>query len=138
MAETLGPAAYWEPKAGGIIEKYLERDYVGDDANSRVIVLGAAYDYAEIMQGGSFPSTGAKSFLGRAWNSDGHTDFFWSSGTSVAHVGGADAASTGRWQGFQNGGTELLLGSIGTNSPGTNQAGITYKIRCWKFATITP
>ena len=137
VAEILGPTAYWIPKGGGVVEDYLERDYNGDNANSRVIVLGAAYDYAEVMQVGNFPGTGAKSFLGRAWNT-GNKDFFWSTGTAVSHVGGSDGACVTRWQGFQTGGTELLLGTVGASSPGANQTGVTYKIRAWKYSAITP
>lgn len=133
MPENLGGGtASWIPK-GGVVERYLDRDYVGDGAANRVIALGSAYDYVEVMEltpGGSGSTT---VWLARSW-ADGERDILWSFGGVFTFTGGGFSASA--WQGFQTGKTEIKLGS--TAGLATNTAGRDYKIRAWKYSKITP
>lgn len=139
MAETLTEYAYWIPPpagGGGVVEAYLSRAYVGDGLAARVIALGAAFDYVEVSEEGNFGTAGTKLWLARSWDNANGQSIAWKAGTAFNFAGGTNASCVINWHGLQTGGTEIHLGNNAGSLTNVNLTN--YRIRAWKYSTITP
>lgn len=137
MAEVLGPNAYWIPvSVGGVVEKVLIRDYVGDGTGSRIIDLGDEYDEVEILLNESRAENNDSLVRAYALGTFFGTLVVQGSGSYVFRRSMANAVSyfQGKMTGADS--TKIKLGNSGPEIRGTNVNGLNYRIIAQKFSRV--
>ena len=121
---------------GGVSEKVLIRDYVGDATNNREIDLGDDYQEVHIYIADSFAINA--DHLAEVYAIGTVYGVLYNSGSTSTVRHSTMASGNSRWQGKMTGGdaNKIKLGSSGASAGGSNASGVNYRIIAKKFSSV--
>ena len=120
---------------GGVLEKAMLRDYVGDNTNSREIDLGDDYQWVIVRELGNVGSGTVHNVLGWALTDSYNTLYNAGSGDIRSTLGsGANSIFQGKLTGGDA--NKIKLGTSGASADGLNVSGRNYRILALKFSEV--